>query len=219
MRRTPSRTPIRAVRRSTSQIQPCRGLRQGAPHRSASPPAVLATRRRTLSIPFALIPVHGRVRIADDPAAQQRHYLVDPIRDLALDSKSKLRLDLLETDPVVTRVLVLVDEVDTRGRDAFPEKVHDVALPIVLLRIADVEHLAGDGLDRTLEDEQHGSGGVAYVGVRTPKLFPVYDQIITEADVPRELVDRQVEPHPRRCAVDGGEAQATCCGWPVRMSQ
>src|SRR5262249_50229844 len=120
MRRTPSRTPILAVRRSTSQIQPCRGPRQGAPHRSASPPAVLSTRRRTLSIPFALIPVHGRVRIADDPAAQQRHYLVDPIRDLALDSKSKLRLDLLETDPVVTRVLILVDEVDTGGRDAFP---------------------------------------------------------------------------------------------------
>src|SRR6266516_7825312 len=157
-----------------------------------------------------LVPVHRSVWIADDPAPHQRHHLVDPVRDRAVGSESKLRLDLLEADAIVPRVLIFVDEVDSCRWDTLLEKLDDFALAVVLSRIADVEHVAGDCLDRTLDGEYDSLRGVAYVRVRPPELLPENDQISAEADVPRELVDRQVEPHARRRAVDGGEAEAAC---------
>src|SRR5690606_28967928 len=116
--------------------------------------------------------------------------------------------DLLEAHAVVAWVLVLVDVADVGTGDLLGDELHDGGLLVVLGGVADVEDLEGDALGRGLQHLHHAAREVADVAVRSPEALAEDNQLAATGEVAGELVDRQVEAHAGREAVDGSEAQA-----------
>jgi hypothetical protein len=106
-------------------------------------------------------------------------------------------LDLLEAHAVVARILVPVHEADGGVVDALLQQLDDVELAVVLGRLADVVDRAADHVFRRVEHGDDPTGDVANVDVRPPELLAEDDEVPAGEDVARELVDRQVEAHPR----------------------
>src|SRR6476620_8743577 len=171
----------------------------GYPRRMA-PGSVLRTR--------ASVSVGRGVRVIEQAALQKTVDLVDSLSERMLSFELHAPGELLEADAIVARILVFVHELDLPVREPRIEELDDVELSIVLICIADVVDLAGDGLSRPLEHLHDRAGGVADVDIRSPELLAEYDQLSLHGEIARELVHRQIKAHPRRCAVDGREAKA-----------
>ena len=101
-----------------------------------------------------------------------------------------------------------MDKLDVHRRDPLAQEIDEVELAVVLRRPADVEDLAVDDFERRLERRDDRSRSVANVNVRAPELLAEDDEVTGQTDISRELIDCEVEAHPRRRAVDGREAQA-----------
>ena len=90
---------------------------------------------------------------------------------------------------------------------AFEDFVDDHFLRVVLARVADIENILSDFLGRAFEDENNGTGQVFDVAVGPPKLLAENTQRPSQGQIADELVDRQIESHPRRYSIDGGKPQ------------
>ena len=123
-------------------------------------------------------------------------------------SKPSTVADLVERDLVVARILVALDVRDLAALHLALDLLDQHLLRVVLARAAGVEHLARGLLARRLEHGPHRAAGVGDVDVGPPELLAEHLEVAIGPQVARELVDGQVEAHPRRGAVDGGEAQA-----------
>src|SRR5689334_4202580 len=84
------------------------------------------------------VAVSRRERIAECVPVQGALDLGDAVADGAFGLEAQDSVDLVEADPVVPRVFVLVHENDIAFADALTNERDDVDLPVVLGRLSDV---------------------------------------------------------------------------------
>ena len=132
----------------------------------------------------------------------------DAHRDAVVGLVTELLADLLEVDPVVARIPAAHFEPDLAvAPDRLLNDVDDHPLRVVLVGVADVEHLAGDLIRGRVEDRHHRLGDVGDMAIRPPGIGVVDDELLARGKRVGELGDGQVEAHPRRQAVRGRDPQ------------
>ena len=131
--------------------------------------------------------------------------LIDPLLDRDGRVEPEL-VDLLVGDLVVPLVLVLADlgEVEVEV-DLFFQEVADLLLAVVHLVVACVEDLVAH-LVQVVDGEEKAAGDVEDVDEGPLEGLLVDDEVALLDGLVSEVVDEEVEPHPRRDAEGRGEA-------------
>ena len=131
--------------------------------------------------------------------------------DAVLDPKARLEAenaaDLVERYPVVTLVGDLGLDLDGRLRHVLLHELGDLDDRVVVLVRADVERALVHLLGGRLEGQDEGFGRVLHVEVRTPLLAAEHHHLAAQDGVEGQRVDQEIEPHSRREAEHGGQAE------------
>src|SRR5881394_37146 len=154
------------------------------------------------------VAVLGGERVAEVTLVEATGNLANPVWHLHRQLETEPLADLLEGDLVVARILVAVDEADFAAGDDARDDLDQVELAVVLVAVADVEDVAPDLVWPRLEHSRNRPRCIAHVHVRPPELLAEDFELTVVPEFAGELIDGQVEAHPRRCAVDRGEAKA-----------
>ena len=123
-----------------------------------------------------------------------------------LEAKGRKRpRELAEGDPVAARVGVTAAGVlDRAPGHGLADDLGEVAHLVVRVVVPDVERLGVDELARRFEQERRGPRDVADVDERPPRSPVAQDPHLARRVRPAdEVVEHEIEPQPRRDAVDG----------------
>src|SRR5215210_3049129 len=143
--------------------------------------------------------------IRDETTGEESYDFIDAVGDGPLGREAKTLGEFLEAHAVVPWIFVSMHELDVPAWKALAENVDDVEFAVVLVRVTNIEHLAGDRGRRRLENVGDRASRVTDVHVWPPELLTEDHQLVAHREVTREFVHRQVEPHPWRRPEDGCE--------------
>src|SRR4051812_35855830 len=144
-------------------------------------------------------------RVWPAPLFERLRDLGDAVRHRETGPELQDVADLVEGDLVVARVLVALDEADLPAAHLPLDLLDQHLLRVVLIRAAGVEDLALRLVARCVEHGADRSRRVVDVDIGPPELLAEDVELPVAPEVARELVDREVEAHARRRAVDRGE--------------